>query len=122
MSGENNQLMKKEIPMAIILTIVTCGIYGIFWKAHQFKTVNMLIGAEKYSLIKWFLLSIVTCGLYTIYIEYTMGQDIFEIQTTKNIVGANQNLPVISLILCFFGLMLVADAIQQSELNKILDA
>ena len=117
----NFQFMKKELPMAIILTIVTCGIYGIFWKAHVFKTLNVLLEFQKYSVVKWFFLSIITCGIYSVYIQYVLGQDILEIQKKKNIPSPNENLPVLSLVLSLFGLLLIADIIQQSEINNILD-
>ena len=122
MSDGSYQLMKKEIPMALILTIVTCGIYGIFWKAHMFKTMNMLLGYQKYSTIKWFILSIITCSIYTVYIEYIMGQDILDLQVKKKMPVPNTNLPILSLVLTGFGLLIVSEVIQQSELNKVLDA
>lgn len=114
-------MMKKDILMSVILTIVTCGIYGFFWQAHQISTVNMLLKQEKYSFWRWLIFSLLTCGLYHIYYEYVMGQDIFEIQVKLGFPAPNNNLSIMSLVLSLVGLAIIVDAIQQNELNKTLD-
>lgn len=115
-------MMKQDILIAVLLTIVTCGIYGFFWQAHQITTVNMLLKQEKYSFWSWLLFTIITCGLYHIYHEYVMGQDIFEIQVGMGFPAPNNSLSIMSLVLSLVGLTIIVDAIQQNELNKILDS
>jgi hypothetical protein len=114
--------MKRSIPTAVILTLITCGIYGLFWQANQMSAVNALLKEQKYSFLKWLVLTIITCGIYYIYYEYEMGQDIYELQVKNGIVAPNANLSVMSLILSLLSLMIVVDAIQQNEINKIIDA
>lgn len=107
----------KNIAEGIILTLITCGIYNIFWNWHQMETCNDLVGRKEFNPGAVFLLSLVTCGLYFIYYQYCMGGVIVEIQR-KRAVQAFENLPVLSLLLSLFGLSIIVDSIHQHELNK----
>lgn len=110
----------SNIAAGIIFSLLTCGIYNLFWQARQFRALNAFLGREQFRFWTWFLLSLVTCGIYHIYTEYVMGTSITAIQ--RNIgKPANENLALISLLLSIFGLMLVADAIQQHEINAFFE-
>jgi hypothetical protein len=109
----------SSIAKDIVLSLITCGIYYMFfWQRRKINTVNYLLGKEEYSFGKWFLLSLITCGIYHIYHEYVMAQSIIEIQK-KLSRPESANLPLLSIILTIFAIGIIADAIQQSELNKI---
>jgi hypothetical protein len=108
----------SSIAMDIVLSIITCGIYGLFWTARQMKAVNHLLGWDKFSFVKWLLLSLVTCGIYHIFYEYSMAQSIVEVQEKAG-RSMSSSLPVISVLLAIIGLHIVADAIQQDEINKL---
>jgi hypothetical protein len=107
----------KSIAEGIILTIITCGIYNIFWNLHQMRACNDLLGREEFEPVKVILLSIITCGLYFVYYQYCMGGIIQEIQRAKN-AEVFENLPIVSLFLSLFGMSVIVDAIHQHELNK----
>ena len=102
----------KSIPMLLILSIITCGLYSFYVQYIQMKAVNEMIGVNKYSFAKWFILLIVTCSLYHIYHEYIMSHDI------EQHIKVDPNLPVICLLLSIFGLSIVADAICQQHINE----
>jgi hypothetical protein len=106
------------IATAIILTLVTCGIYALFWRYKQMETVNGWVGEERFNFVTFLLLSIVTCGIYALYFEYMFCQAINEIQNKERLL-VNSNLAMISLLLSIFGLGLVSIAIQQSEINNL---
>lgn len=108
----------SNIVTDIILSIITCGIYALFWQARQIRALNYLLGVEKYNFLKWLLLSIITFGIYNFYHEYLMAQSINELQQ-KFGKPISAGLPVLSVVLTFFGWGIVTDAIQQSEINKI---
>lgn len=107
------------IALGIILSILTCGLYNIYWNYRQFEAMNRLLGREEYRFVQWLLLSLVTCGLYHIYYEYKMGSDLQD-YLKRNGYEINPNLPVIGLCLSCFGLSIVADAIYQHELNRLV--
>jgi hypothetical protein len=107
----------SNIALDVILSFITCGIYYFFWQARQFRAANHLLGQERYSFWMWFLLTLVTCGLYNIYYEYYLAQGLVEAQE-KHGRQKSKDLPVLSLVLTIIGLNIVADAIQQNEINK----
>src|SRR5687767_6903318 len=108
------------IAKAIVLTLVTCGIYDLFWNARQFRAMNVLLGRDEYDFWRWLLLSIVTCGLFHIYYEYKMGSDLVTHLTS---IGrpVNPNLALVGLVLAIFGLSIISDAIYQQELNRLTE-
>lgn len=107
------------IAVGIVLSLVTCGLYNIYWNYKQFQAMNALLARHEYDFVKWLLLSIVTCGLYHIYYEYKMGSDL-QMYLKQHGYEINPNLPVIGLLLSCIGLTIVADAIYQHELNRLI--
>lgn len=107
-----------DVAIGIILSVVTCGLYNIYWNYRQMQAMNALLGRQEFDFVKWLLLSIVTCGLYHIYYEYHMGA---ELQTwlTQNDRPVSPNLALGGLLLSCVGLTVITDAIYQHELNKL---
>jgi hypothetical protein len=110
-----------DIAVGIILSIVTCGLYNVYWNYREFQAMNALLGREEYRFWYWLILTIITCGLFHVYYEYKMGSDLYRILKIKG-HDANPNLPFIGLGLSCFGLTIVADAIYQHEINRLVDA
>ena len=70
-------MTQRSIPICIILSIVTCGIYGIYWFVVLTDDVNAVAGdTQAPSGIVCFLLSLVTCGLYDLFWYYEQGERI----------------------------------------------
>jgi hypothetical protein len=103
----------RSIGLDILLTIITCGLFNIYLQYRQMIAVNIMIKEIKYKFIPWLLLSIITCGLYHIYHEWRKSSDI---ALALNKTGSQE--PIINVLLSIFGLSIVADAIQQAEINK----
>jgi hypothetical protein len=111
----------SNVAVDLLLTVVTCGIYNVFWQRRQFRVLNAFLGREEFRFVTWILLTLVTCGIYHMYTEYLMGRAITAIQRDLGKPPA-ENLSLISLMLSVFGLTVVADAIQQSEINDFFAA
>lgn len=107
-----------DIAVGIVLSVITCGLYNIYWNYRQFAAMNQLLGREEFKFIPWLLLSLVTCGLFHIYYEYKMGAELLS-WLKANGHQANDNLPVMGLLLSIFGLTIIADAVYQHEFNKL---
>ncbi len=107
-----------EIAMGIVLSLITCGLYNIYWNYRQFQAMNALLGREEYQFWLWLLLSIFTCGIFHIYYEYKMGSDLYSWLKDHG-KDANPNLPVMGLVLSCFGLTIITDAVYQHEFNKL---
>ena len=111
---------KRSIALSIVLSIITCGIYGIYWfivMTNDVKTV-----AEDNDLASGgmaFFLTLITCGIYGYYWAYKMGELIKTAQTKKNMQVSDN--AIIYLILQIFGLGIVVYALVQNDLNKFVD-
>ena len=116
----NNPLPESEgvisVGTSVILTIITCGIYGLVWQYKQMKVLNSWLNRKEYSFGKWLLLSIITCGIYGVYNEYKMARGIIEVQQQNKLLV--NDVAAICLIMTLIGLGIVSMAIQQSEINK----
>ena len=118
----SNDLQEFKVGIAkyVILSIITFGIFNIYWQYKQMMFVNSAVREEKFSFVKWLIFTIITCGIYHIYYEYVMGREIIFLQDKLGIVKS-QDLPVISIVLSIIGLTIVTDAIQQREINMMVD-
>ena len=108
-----------NIAVGIILTIVTCGLFAIYWQYKQITALNELYGRKEFDFFLWFVLSFVTCGLFGIYYEYKMADGINEAKSMRGL-RVDTNLPVICLLLSLLGFYIVSMAIQQSEINTMI--
>jgi len=80
--GEFVMIERRNIAVCIVLTLVTCGIYGIYWIVCLTNDVNTVSGdVNGTSGGMVVLLTIVTCGIYGIYWAYKQGE---KLDFTKN--------------------------------------
>ncbi|MEE0700289.1 MAG: DUF4234 domain-containing protein [Bacilli bacterium] len=107
---------ERSIPVCILLTIVTCGIYGIIWFISLTDDARVVSGDERLSGGKALLFTIVTCGIYSIYWAYQMGKALNQAQVKAG-KTPNDN-SVLYLILSIIGLSIVGYCLMQSELNN----
>ena len=105
-----------------ILSIVTCGIYLIYWIYVTTNDVNSYMEEEYFNPTLAVVLSIVTCGLFTIYWFYKYGNVIFNDMSKKaNLDSYGESAIVVALlILVPFG-YLYSVLTLQSKLNIIYD-
>ncbi len=108
-------ITERSIPVALILSIVTCGLYGIYWMIKLNDEVNILSGepnATSGGMV--FLLSFITCGIYGIYWLYKMGE------RCDRIKNAEGNSPIIYLILGLLGFSIISYCLIQDTINKAI--
>ena len=108
----------RSLATCIILSIVTCGIYGLYWLYMLQEDMNALTGRQDTSGGMVILLSIVTCGIYSYIWAYQMGQKVDGIRMSRGLPGSNNSL--IYLLLCIFGLGIVTYAMIQNEINQAI--
>lgn len=113
-------IKQRNIAVCIILSIITCGIYGIYWMICLNDDTNRAANdPEATSGGMVFLLTLVTCGIYGLYWLYKMGQQLDKAAQIRG--NAPSNKSVIFLVLGIFGLSIVSYALLQDELNKMAD-
>lgn len=111
-------MKQRSIVSCILLSLVTCGFYDIYWMITLNDNTNQLSGRDGTSGGLVFLFSIITCGIYTIYWMYQMGVAVEQIHEQHGEPAGS--LPVIYLLLTLFGLSIVAYALLQNELNNYI--
>ena len=107
------KIIERSIPMNIILSIVTCGFYGLYWFITLTDDSN--IASNEPSPMSGGMalgLTLITCGLFGIYWAFNLGQKMDRINNTSGSYN------IIFLLLSLFGFGFVAFIIAQSDLNK----
>lgn len=111
-------MTQRNIAVSIILTIVTCGIYGIVWFVmlnDEIRNASKDYGMPSGGVA--FLLTIVTCGIYGIYWAYKMGKAITIAKQEAGLPATDNS--VLYLVLQIFGFAIVNYALMQNEMNNI---
>ena len=110
-------IYSRSIPIAIILSIVTFGIYGLYWLYSLANDINTLTHQEQPSGFKVLVLTIITLGFYELYWLYKAGERLSDFQTYQGEMVDSYR-ALVYLILGIFGLNIVARALIQNDLNK----
>lgn len=111
-------MKERSIATSLILSILTCGIYGIYWFITLTDDVVQLSGGKEYNQSGGtaFLLTLITCGIYGIFWVYKIGKSIAVIKND----GRDDS--ILYLILGIFGFQIIVYCIAQSEVNKAINA
>lgn len=115
--GGIKMIQQRSIGLAILFTILTCGIYGIYWFIVLTDEANTLSGEQGTSGGMAFLLGLVTCGIYTIYWNYKMGRTMEQAQRRAGVPATDNS--ILFLILAIFGFQIISYCIIQSDINKL---
>lgn len=104
----------RSLATCIILSIITCGIYGIYWEVclcNDFKAVYNRDDLPNGGMVV--LLTIVTCGIYGIYYMYKAGKTIDDSE------GAGSN-AILFIVLTVVGLGIINFCIMQDKVNHMV--
>ena len=118
MYGNNFGITERNIGLAILFSILTCGLYFYYWMICITEDTNKLSGdpnATSGGMV--ILLSLVTCGIYTYFWMYKRGEILDNYSVQRGLPRSSN--AVLYLVLTFFGLHIVAYCLMQNELNKI---
>lgn len=113
-------IKERNLAVAIILTIVTCGIYGLYWFVKLTDETKYLTGTDGADGITALLLTIVTCGIYGLYWNYKLGEKVDMLKRNRGQDSTSSS--VLFIILAIFRLTIVNYVIAQSELNCYANA
>ncbi|OAB35297.1 DUF4234 domain-containing protein [Paenibacillus glacialis] len=110
-------VIQRNPVVAIILSFITCGIYGIYWFIVLTTDIGKLSKDPSFTGGKHFLLSLITCGIWSIVWAYQVGKQISEAQKQRGIYEADNS--TLYLVLSIFGLGIVVYVLAQLEVNKL---
>lgn len=105
---------KRSVGLAILFSIITFGIYGIYWFICLTNDTNKISNIQTASGIKAVFLTLITFGVYGIYWFYMVGKKIENYD--------NSSSGIVHLFLGVFGLGIISYAITQSTLNRFAQA
>lgn len=108
---------KRNIALCIILTLITCGIYGIYWFICLADDVNTVANENDTSGGVVFLLTLITCGIYGLYWAYRCGEKLDRAKQNRGMYSSNSG--ILYLILYMFG-GIICYALIQNEINKLV--
>lgn len=109
------QLEKREIVKCILLSIVTCGIYGIIWGVNLARDAVKFKNSNDDALLEILLvLFLPFVGFYLCEKKLTEGCQVRGIPHDDN--------SILYLILGIFGLGIVDYCLMQNDLNKLAEA
>lgn len=118
-------LERKNIVTCIILFIVTCGFYGIYWLYCIISDINTISGdPDSMSPIVVILLSFVTCGIYSVYWFYKAGALLDQKAIEFGRISENRSSLYLSLIIMGYFiplLIMVVYILLQNSINVIAD-
>lgn len=110
-------IKERNVVVSILLSIVTCGIYQLYWYCTITDDVDAISNnPEKRNGVLVILLTLVTCGIYGVYWWYKNGQLMEESNKRANISGSSS--PILYLILSLFGLSVINFILVQLDINK----
>ena len=113
-------IQKRSIALYIVLSVVTCGIYGIYWFICLNDETNKVSNEQNpTSSGIAILLCIVTCGIYGVYWAYKQGE---KLDRASEMYGRpKSDRALIYLLFNLFGLGIVSFALMQDDLNALAD-
>ena len=115
-------MIRRSVALVIIFSLITCGIYFLYWfyvTTNELKTVT---GREELSPGVDLILNIVTCGIWSFYGEYRNAQIIHA--KMLDLHAVHEDKATLILILNLAGLIvgvtgIVAMGILQDDLNNL---
>lgn len=113
-SGGPLLLQRRSVALCIVLTLITCGLYGLYWMYRLNNELNQTAGVWPYTsggLVV--ILHLITCGIYGIYWNYRMGQNV------SRLTGDNYS-AIVFLVFSLFGFSIISMALMQDTLNRSL--
>ncbi len=115
--GSYRKVPNRNIATAILLSIITCGIYSIIWFFSLTDDTNNALGEHGTSGGTAFLYRIITCDIYFLIWAYKQGEKLDRLAQMRGQAPSSRG--VVYLVLTFFGLGIVAYALMQDSLNKL---
>ena len=108
---------KRSIGLAILFTILTCGIYMFYWEFKVWDSLYRATNRPSNAGVD-VILGFITCGIYFIYMMYKGGKMETEAYAMYGLPQKDE--AALYLILSIFGLGIVALAIMQNNINNDL--
>lgn len=111
-------IKQRNIALCVVLTIITCGLYGLYWRVVIIDDINYASNEPDTSGVGVLLLSIITCNIFWLYTVYKMGRKLYSSWERKG-RSADPNMSILYLLLSIFALDIVTMCLMQNEVNRL---
>lgn len=105
------EIKKRNVVLCLLFTVLTVGIYGIYWFICLTNDTNKLSKYKTAGGGVAFIFTIITVGIYGFYWFYMLGKK------TGDFDGGSSE-GILYLILSFLGLGFISMILAQSALNR----
>lgn len=115
-------ISERSPVMVAALSVLTCGIYYLFWMYQAETELRDALGDEEIKPGQDVLLTIVTCSIWSVYAEYRNAQKIHAALLSRDPYAKDQSEVVLLLNVAsyFIGMTwAVATYMLQEDLNKL---
>ncbi len=109
-------IKERSIYQSVFFSIITCGIYGLYWFFSMMTTIYRLDERTEDTGIE-VLYCFVTCGIYYFFVYYKVAKSLNNIYRKHNI-ESNCN-PLMFIVLAVAQLTVINNCIMQDELNTL---
>jgi len=106
---------RRNIAIYVLLSIVTCGIFGLYWLYCIGNDIYQANGEESKAGTD-IILGLVTCGIYTLYAYYMYGKKLNEIRIKYGARTKDDSVLLVVLAVLTGGI--VSECILQHTLNE----
>lgn len=115
-----NDWQKRSVIAVILFTLLTGGIYGIYWIYTTNRDLNDLTGDYRLKPGWTLFFGLITCGLYMFYWWYRINDLVMAAQE-RALRPYRSDKKLLFIVLRIFGLAVINMAILQSDLNDVYD-
>lgn len=112
-------MKERNIALCILFSIITCGIYELYWYVCLTDETNTAADEQGTSGVMALILTLITCGIYGFFWAYRCGEKLDKAKTARGQAASNGG--ILYLILYIFG-GIISIALIQHELNKLAQA
>lgn len=113
-------IRKRSLATCIILSFVTCGIYGLYWYYCLIEDMHTVTGEqEEMSPAMTVFVTVITCGIYGWVWFYRAGEKIDRLRQSRG--ESSSSLGIIYALLAVMCLSIVDYCLIQDEFNKLAE-
>lgn len=106
----------RSIAGAILLSIITCGLFTLYWMYKIFEESRYISGDNEGSAGLDLLLTFITCGIYGYFAVYKASKRLYHAELQHGSPYASDESVLV--VVMYFFLSLVSLALLQSKINK----